>query len=107
MEVGALIDYRLKLYGVGFDWQTLISRWEPPGCFVDEQLRGPYRSWVHTHTFREEDGGTMVEDEVCYRLPLWPLGAMAQPAVHRQLQRIFAFRQEAIRKILLNPSANE
>lgn len=95
MKVGALIDYRIKLYGVPMRWRTLISAWEPPFRFVDEQLRGPYSVWWHEHTFVERDGGTVVSDRVRYRAPF---GLLAHPLmVRRQLQRIFDFRTEAIR----------
>ena len=39
---GAVIDFRLRLFGVPFSWQTRISVWKPPSCFVDEQLHGPF-----------------------------------------------------------------
>lgn len=96
MFAGALIDYRLQLFGVPFGWQTLISRWQPPHCFVDEQLRGPYKRWVHTHRFRQVAGGTEVVDQVDYQLPLAPFGNLAQFAVARQLQRIFDYRQQVL-----------
>jgi len=99
---GTRILYRLSLYGVPFSWETLISRWNPPTEFVDEQLRGPYRQWVHTHRFRECEGGTRVDDEVVYRLPFSPVGEIVYPAVRRQLNRIFRYRSEAISRILLN-----
>ena len=99
MSVGALIDYRLQLFGVPFAWQTLISHWEPPACFVDEQLRGPYRSWVHTHLFREVAGGTEIVDRVVYQLPLGPLGRLVRRPVARQLERIFRFRQQVLEEI--------
>ena len=92
MAVGTLIEYRLRLFGVPFRWLTRISRWEPGVAFVDEQVKGPYALWVHTHTFRDAEGGTLVGDEVRYRLPLYPLGEAAYPLVRLQLRRIFAYR---------------
>ena len=100
MQAGTLIDYHLSLFGVPFGWRTLISSWEPPERFVDEQLEGPYRRWVHTHSFHERDGATVIADHVAYRLPVWPLGELAYPAVHLQLGRIFDYRQAAIRRLL-------
>jgi hypothetical protein len=47
-----LIDYRLRLLGVPFSWQARITDWEPPVGFVDEQVRGPYRLWRHSHHHR-------------------------------------------------------
>jgi ligand-binding SRPBCC domain-containing protein len=96
MQVGTLIEYRLRLFGVPFKWLTRICRWHPPHEFVDEQLRGPYRLWVHTHRFWPEDGATRMEDEVHYRLPFFPVGETAYPLVRWQLQRIFTFRRQAI-----------
>jgi ligand-binding SRPBCC domain-containing protein len=97
---GALLEYRLRLFGVPFRWQTVISRWSPPHEFVDEQLRGPYRSWIHTHRFLEEGDETVIEDEVRYRLPFWPVGEAAYPLVRLQLGRIFRYRQRVIRELL-------
>jgi ligand-binding SRPBCC domain-containing protein len=104
MREGTLIDLRLRLFRIPFGWQTRITRWEPPYRFIDEQLRGPYRLWVHTHSFSEQNGRTTILDEVEYRLPLWPFGEVAYPLVRAQLQRIFQFRQEATRAALLEKS---
>jgi GrpB-like predicted nucleotidyltransferase (UPF0157 family)/ligand-binding SRPBCC domain-containing protein len=90
---GALIDYRLRLYGIPLRWQSEISRWEPPELFVDEQRRGPYRSWVHTHSFIEERGGTRVVDRVDFEVPFqWLTGWL----VRRNVRRIFAYRTAAL-----------
>jgi ligand-binding SRPBCC domain-containing protein len=102
MQLGTLIEYRLSLFGVPFNWLTRICRWNPPHEFVDEQLRGPYRLWVHTHRFQSEGGITRMEDEVHYQLPFFPVGELAFPLVRRQLKRIFAFRRQAISRLLGN-----
>src|SRR5512147_3295209 len=64
MRAGALIAYRLRLLGVPFRWLTRIEALEPEERFVDVQLRGPYRSWRHTHEFIEVAEGTLIRDRV-------------------------------------------
>jgi ligand-binding SRPBCC domain-containing protein len=46
MQAGALIDYRIRPYGVAMRWRTLIRTWELPLRFGDEQLSGPYAVWL-------------------------------------------------------------
>ena len=101
MKPGVLIDYRLRIGGWPFRWQSRISSWDPPHEFVDEQVAGPYRDWVHKHTFRTASEGTSMSDSVSYRLPLWPLGEIAYPMVRWQLERIFAYREETITRVLV------
>ena len=104
LREGTRIEYRLHLFGVPFAWQSEIQRWNPPEEFVDIQLRGPYKRWVHTHRFREEHGVTIIEDEVQYALPYWPLGELVYPLVRLQLACIFRYRQQAIQTCLLTES---
>ncbi len=93
---GTEIDYRLRLYGVPLNWRSRITNWSPPHRFVDEQIQGPYRLWVHLHRFYQQNGSTKIVDEVRYQLPLWPLGELAYPLIAAQLSRIFRFRKQAI-----------
>ena len=94
---GTIIEYKLSLYGFPFRWKTLISGWNPPRSFVDKSLKGPYKQWVHRHVFTEnKNGGTDMEDIVCYRLPFEPLSVFGHWWVQRQLKHIFDFRETAI-----------
>lgn len=97
MGEGALIEYRIRLFGLPLRWTTLITAWDPPHRFVDEQLSGPYALWVHTHSFVERGSSTVIYDHVRYRLPLSPLGDIALPLVKRQIGRIFAYREKAVK----------
>ena len=97
MREGAIIDYRIRLRGVPMAWQSRIDVWEPGVRFVDRQVVGPYRWWRHEHRFEAWIGGTLVEDRVEY-LPRFPV--VSGPLVERELARIFAFRQAALKQIL-------
>lgn len=97
MRRGQFIEYRIGIGGVPMNWLTEISEWTPPERFVDEQLRGPYRYWHHTHEFHETEGGTLMRDVVEYELPLGPLGRLAHAAlVQGTLRRIFDYRRQAV-----------
>ncbi len=98
MKNGALIDYTIKVAGIRVRWQTLISDYDPPNRFVDEQRRGPYRLWLHTHRFVAVNGGTNIIDDVCYCLPFGIFGQMAHALfVRHELRKIFRHREEIIR----------
>jgi ligand-binding SRPBCC domain-containing protein len=101
MSAGTLIDYQLTLYAIPFRWRTRITEWDPPVTFTDEQLSGPYKTWIHRHTFSETTGGgTRIDDVVRYAVPLGNLGRLALPLVRRQLKRIFAHREQMVRTLL-------
>jgi len=101
MRAGALIDYRLRLYGFPLKWRTEITSWEPPHLFVDRQIIGPYRQWIHTHRFTElSQNRTQIDDEVRFRLPFEPFGLIALSIVRRQLDYIFDFRQKQVAELL-------
>lgn len=100
MREDARIDYRIGVRGVPMRWQTRIARWDPPHAFVDEQLRGPYSLWHHTHTFAAERGGTRLGDEVQMRPKGGPLAALAMAMfVRRDVERIFRFRSEVMAQL--------
>jgi ligand-binding SRPBCC domain-containing protein len=93
MRTGARITYRIRLHGLPMSWLTEISAFDPPHLFIDRQLRGPYRTWVHTHVFVPDGDGTLVRDEVEFDMLA---GRLVAPLVRRDLRRIFTFRHEAL-----------
>ncbi|MBK9575857.1 MAG: SRPBCC family protein [Fibrobacterota bacterium] len=107
MSAGTLIDYRIGLWGLPMRWRTRIATWNPPRAFSDEQIRGPYKRWFHTHTFAPDgNGGTIMTDSVEFALPLEPLSLLVRPMVEWQVRRIFLFRDRALREALGLPTAS-
>jgi ligand-binding SRPBCC domain-containing protein len=98
MRPGAIIDYRLSLFGVPFRWHTVIEVFEPETRFIDVQASGPYALWRHLHEFVDAPGGgTLIRDRVEYQLPLGPVGELAHALfVRRQLETIFDYRRRVI-----------
>ena len=97
MAVGTIIEYRIRLRGVPVTWRSEITEWQPPFAFCDVQLRGPYRFWVHRHTFEERPDGTLVTDHVDY-------GVLGGALVNRlfvagELKRIFGYRKTRLHEL--------
>lgn len=95
---GTLIDYRLRIRGVPIRWRSRILDWDPPHGFADEQVRGPYRKWIHHHSFEDLGGRTRCRDHVAYTVPG---GALVDRLfVRPDVERIFDYRTEQLARIL-------
>ncbi len=100
MKVGTVIDYTIRWLGFPVRWRTLITTYEPPDLFVDEQINGPYSLWHHVHRFEDIPEGTLMSDEVRYSLPFGLLGDVVHGLlVKRQLEHIFDYRAMVIGRL--------
>jgi len=88
---GAEFSYTIKLFGVRIGWQSRITDYRPPERFVDIQLKGPYQSWHHLHTFEAVPEGTLMKDEVIYHPPLIAL-PLHGAIIKKRLENIFSYR---------------
>lgn len=94
MRTGAIIEYRLRLHGIAMRWLTEITEWEPPFRFVDEQKRGPYRKWIHEHTFIESASDCEMRDFVHYETTGgWLANRLF---VEPNVRRIFEYRAQKL-----------
>ena len=85
-------------------WLARILEFEYGRYFRDEQVKGPFRRWLHTHSFRAETrdgrGGTVVRDEVDYEIGLGLLEPAADALAFRAMLRgMFTARQRATERI--------
>ena len=95
---GLTIEYRVRpLLGIAVKWVSVIKNIRQPYTFTDEQIKGPYRYWKHTHTLKEAPGGVIMVDKIDYSPPLdgicpWINTFIVLP----QLNAIFDFRSETL-----------
>jgi len=62
--------------------------------FADRMIRGPFKRWEHTHRLKEENGTTIVRDEVSYDVPFGFLGRLfGSRYVRTMVTRMFTSRE--------------
>ena len=108
MKEGQLIDYSLTImYFIKLHWRTLITKYDPPHEFIDEQMKGPYNFWHHTHKFKKVDGGVEISDKVIYSIPMGIIGRFLHFLwIKRDLEKIFSHRKKVINDLLVNNISN-
>lgn len=95
----------MKVYQgpVGLRWVANHRDFIEGRQFVDEQIRGPFAAWTHTHTFEHEGPDQCrLTDHIDYELPMGPLGRLVGGGMtRRMLQRMFDFRHTRSRLDLM------
>lgn len=89
---------RIRLGPIGLRWAALHRDHVPDRQFVDEQTRGPFAHWVHTHRFVPDGAsGCLVTDRVEFALPGGVFGAAAGDwLVRRRIERLLAYRHRLL-----------
>lgn len=95
---GGELELEVGRKGVSFAWRLRHRDYEEGRTFTDEQVKGPFRRWVHVHRF-EDDGadGTRIVDEIDWDVTAGrAVRGLAVPVVERELSRVFAFRKRRL-----------
>ena len=100
MYAGMIITYKVRpVAGIPMTWITEMTHVEEKRYFVDEQRVGPYALWHHQHIIEPHGNGVMMTDIVSYKPPLGFIGSIANALlIRRQLEGIFAYRENALKK---------
>ena len=107
MSKGTVIDYTIRLFKIPIHWRTLITKYDPPHEFIDEQIKGPYNFWHHTHKFKQVDGGVEISDKVIYSIPMGIIGQVLHFLwIKRDLEKIFLYRKKVIEDLLVHNISN-
>lgn len=94
LREGSILAFEVR---IGPIWQTWVAehrRFIPGREFTDVQVRGPFSSWEHRHVVVPTgENSCMLEDRIVYAVPGGHWGnRLAGGFVHRQLERMFAYR---------------
>ncbi len=81
ISLGEQVTWKARHFGIPFRLTTKITAMDPARMFIDEQLRGPFKSFHHVHEFFDVDGMTMMIDRISFTAPFGPLGWVAERLV--------------------------
>ncbi len=100
IEDGAEMAFTLWLGPLPVRWLAHFEEVSPAG-FVDRQIRGPFRKWVHRHRFVPlGENRTEIQDEVEVEIRLHPLWGPVGWSMWLSFPLLFAYREWRTRRLL-------
>lgn len=93
--LGEDVTWKARHLGVRFTMTSRVTAFERPHRFVDEQIRGPFRSFRHEHVFEpdDDDAGCVMIDRIRFEAPFGPLGRLVERVLlERYLRRLIEDR---------------
>ncbi|MDX2037090.1 MAG: SRPBCC family protein [Isosphaeraceae bacterium] len=99
---GSIVRIRSKLGPIPLDWVAEHTEYDPPHLFADRQVSGPFAEWYHRHRMLDDGaGGTILRDEVEYRIPLGALGRLLMgEMIRRKLTKMFDYRHDRTKALI-------
>lgn len=96
--LGETVTWRATHFRIPFTMTSKVTALDRPHGFVDEQDRGPFRSFHHEHLFEPADGGTRMVDRVRFDAPLGPIGRLVERVVlATYLSKLIAVRAQYLK----------
>ncbi|MER7557515.1 SRPBCC family protein [Nocardioides sp. NPDC126508] len=104
MRLGDSVTWRARHFGLPVTMTSVISEYDAPHRFVDEQQSGPFRRWWHEHRFEPVAGGTLMTDVVEFESPAGPVGRLVNALVlTRYMTTLLEQRNAWLRAALFGP----
>jgi len=97
---GESVTWRGRHFGLMLQHTSKITQYEPPSFFQDVMTAGLFKSFEHDHRFQEQDGGTVMREEVRFSAPFGVLGLMVERLVLRTyLNRFLLERNKFVKQV--------
>jgi ligand-binding SRPBCC domain-containing protein len=96
IELGEEVEWEARHFGLTWHMVSRVTAMEPPRFFVDEQISGPFTSYVHRHEFHERGASTLMIDDWRH---VAPVGLLADPVfLNAYVRRLLVRRNELMRR---------
>jgi ligand-binding SRPBCC domain-containing protein len=95
---GESVTWRGRHFGLMLQHTSRITRYEPPTFFQDIMTAGAFKSFEHNHRFEQQDGETVMRDELRFSAPFGVLGLIVERLVLRNYLTRFLFERNQFLK---------
>ena len=89
------VTFEATHFGLRWRMTARVTLLEENLRFVDEQVRGPFRSFRHEHIFEPVDAGTRMVDVFTFAAPF---PRLTEPLLERHLERFLRHRAAHLRR---------
>ncbi len=97
IQKGATVLLKMKAGPIPYRWAAEHTQYQTDRLFQDQQKRGPFAYWQHTHTFEPDaNESCRMQDRIDYALPVDPLSRPFLPVINQKLERIFNYRHTTL-----------
>ncbi|MFY0483483.1 SRPBCC family protein [Flavobacterium sp. PLA-1-15] len=104
IELNETVTWRGKHFGFYQNHKSIIPKMDFPIYFVDEMLEGSFKSFRHEHSFKFEDGKTIMSDDIFYEAPFGIFGKLFDTIIlEKYMTSFIKKRNEIIKNLAENP----
>ena len=104
VEAGSRIEFKVQGWGQVQQMIHEIIAFDRPHQFIEKQVKGPFKHWIHEHHFATNaDGHTVVTDQIEFEPPGGLIGLLiTKTKILDHLEDAFYHRHAQLRKLLDN-----
>jgi len=100
LVLGDSVTWEGRHLGVHQRLTARITAYDRPHYFVDEQVKGAFDWFQHTHLFVPDGAGTLMMDRFAFAAPLGPLGRLAEHSfLARYMRRLLHERALVLKAV--------
>ena len=100
---GETVTWKGKHFGLKLKHQSIISEMDFPNYFIDQQLKGYFKTFKHQHVFKQKENRTIMTDILEYETPFGFIGKLFDRiALKNHLTQFLIYRNSALKELSEN-----
>jgi ligand-binding SRPBCC domain-containing protein len=101
LDVGSQIEFKVQGWGQIQSMIHRITHIDRPNLYVEEQVKGPFKRWVHTHLFAiDQEDRTVITDRIDFDPPGGIIGMLiSKDKILEHLEDGFDHRHMQLEKL--------